>query len=73
MLLRQKVTKDKSSIFTDFKEDKKTKLYNKIKSPTNKTNNNKDGKIKKQFNPTRKTNLKTEGSFDSTSSCLFNN
>lgn len=32
-----------------------------------------DTKIKKQSTNTKKLNLKTEGSFDSTSSCLFMN
>lgn len=40
------MVKEKSSIFTELKEDKKTKLYNKIKSP-NKINHNKDVKSKK--------------------------
>lgn len=41
------MVKEKSSIFTELKEDKKTKLYNKIKSPPNKINHNKDVKTKK--------------------------
>jgi hypothetical protein len=39
-----------------------------MKSPNKKM---RDSKIKKQSSTSKKLNLKTEGSFDSTSSCLF--
>lgn len=41
-----------------------------MKSPNKKT---KDIKIKKQSSTNKKLNLKTEGSFDSTSSCIVLN
>lgn len=63
--------KNKSSIFLEIKEDKKIKINNKLKSPQKKLN--RDSKIKKQSSTAKKLNLKTEGSFDSTSSCLFMN
>ena len=65
------MAKDKSSIFLEVKEDKKVKINNKLKSPHKKLN--RDSKIKKQSSTNKKLNLKTEGSFDSTSSCLFMN
>jgi hypothetical protein len=70
--LHQKINKEKNSIFGEGKEEKKTKLLNKLKSPQKKSI--KDGsKVKKQTSTNKKLNLKTEGSFDSTSSGLFMN
>lgn len=46
------------------------KTSHKLKMPNKKIQ---DNKIKKQSAIHKKLNLKTEGSFDSTSSCLFMN
>jgi len=70
--LNQKIGKEKNSIFVELKEDKKTKILNKLKSPPKKFTKD-SNKVKKQTSTNKKLNLKTEGSFDSTSSGLFMN
>lgn len=62
--------KDKNHLLSYFPETKKTKYEGQLKSPLKKI---KDNKLKKVNFLHKNPRLKTEGSFDSTTSCIFNN
>lgn len=72
----QKNIKEKNHIFMDFREERKKGSAKNAKSPGKNLKPSKSGKSKKKFHQSSyefNHNFKTEGSFDSTSSCMFFN